>query len=390
MRYFYLTLLLLATLAYPFSFLSAMERTPQTLPEATVSAYSELESLLADYKSKAQKGGWPSFKPSTQKIEPGAIEPRIETIRTILTATGDYSASLADAISSDSPMHYDDKLVEAVKRFQLRHGLTDDGIIGKETQIALNTPIEKRIKQIEGTIARMREFTPDPSGRYLIVNLPEFVLRGFKENRPVMEMKVIVGTPKDHTPVFTKQMTYVSFNPHWGVPIRIAAEEMLPKILENPNFFAEQDFAVYELHTDGTRSEIDPATVDWASHGKDNFPYLLRQRPGKDNALGKIKFGLKNSNDIYMHDTSNPKLFAKEVRAFSHGCMRLEKPYEMAKFVFEGKENFTQEELDALYTGDESRIVTIPPLTVHVVYWTAWIGADGQPNFRKDIYGLDS
>lgn len=342
-----------------------------------------LESLLSRYQELEAAGGWPVFKPSAQKIEPGATDARLKTVRAILAIMGDLEDQ-----ESATPESYDAVLVAGIKRFQQRHGLAEDGILGKTTQEALAVPVGKRIRQIQGTLKRMADFRPDASGRYLVVNLPEFYLRGYKQGNVVMEMKVVVGTPKDPTPQFTKEMTYVSFNPHWGVPIRIAAEEMLPKIIENPNFFTEQDFAVYELTEEG-RKEIDPATVDWSQHNKDHFPYLLRQRPGKGNALGKIKFGLKNSNDVYMHDTSSPKFFLRDIRAFSHGCMRLEKPYEMARFVFDGKENFTQEKLDMLYNDSESRIVPIPSLTVHTVYWSAWEDADGKANFRKDIYGLD-
>jgi murein L,D-transpeptidase YcbB/YkuD len=384
MRYLYLLILTAAALAYPLSTLTAMERAPSGSP-----AYSELapmqalEALAADYRSLAQRGGWPAFKVTSQKIEPLATDSRIATVRDILTIMGDYKGS-----TPEQPAHYDAALVEAVQHFQRRHGLTDDGVIGRETQLALAVPVEKRLRQIEGTHKRMAEFTPDATGRYLVVNLPEFMLRGFDAGQQVLEMKVIIGTPKDRTPLFTKEMTYVSFNPHWGVPIRIAAEEMLPKILENPSFFAEQDYAVYELTAEG-RTEIDPATIDWANYGKEHFPFLLRQRPGKGNALGKIKFGLKNSNAIYMHDTSAPKLFARDVRAFSHGCMRLEKPYEMAKFAFAAHERMPPERLDALYHGEESRILTIPSIPVHTVYWSAWVDAEGKAHFRKDIYGLD-
>lgn len=391
MRYVYLTILVLASLAYPLTRLAAMERPPFSTAApaaahspATISA-AALEALLVQYQQKAATGGWPSFKATAKKIEPGDMSDRIPTIRAILVAMGD----LKDA-DAPTPDLYDETLVAAVKQFQLRHGLEDDGVLGKETQIALNTPVEKRIRQIEATLARLQEFTPDMSTRTIVVNLPEFMLRGYNGGQQVLEMKVIDGSPKNPTPLFTKQMTYVSFNPHWGVPIRIAAEEMLPKILENPEFFNEQNFEVFELTADGGRHAVDPSTVDWTQHNKDHFPYLLRQRPGKDNALGKIKFGLKDSNDIYMHDTSNPKLFAKDIRALSHGCMRLEKPYEMAQFVFEGKENFDKERLDSFYNGDESRIFTIPPVTVHTVYWTAWVDEKtGLAHFRKDIYNLD-
>ena len=382
-----LSLLVIASgLALSYGSPMAMEKAPASMPPIQSDAmhspaYQRLAVMLAQYQTLAEKGGWPTL-PSGPKIEPGATDDRIPILRDILYRMNDLKED-----DSDQPTLYDAVLLEAVEHFQLRHGLTEDGVIGKETLIALNTPVEKRITQIEATMKRLEEFSA-ADDRYILVNIPEYMLRAFSDGTLAAQMKVIVGTPKDRTPIFTKQMTYVSFNPHWGVPIRIAAQEMLPKIIENPEFFHEQDFALYEI-IDGERVEIDPITVDWTQYNKDHFPFLLRQRPGKGNALGKIKFGLKNSNDIYLHDTSNPKLFAKDIRALSHGCMRVEKPYELAQFVVTGKKNFTPEKLDKLYNGEESDMVSIPALPVYVVYWTAWANEDGTIHFRKDIYGMD-
>ncbi len=392
MRYLYAMILFAAALAYPVMALHAMGNTlsERNISDAVKSdEIARLEKLLNTYHTIAENGGWPIFKPSSQKIEVGAFEPRIEVIRDILAITGDLPTSLIGDVQSRSPLTYDEELAEGVKRFQYRHGLTDDGIIGRETQAALAVPVSKRIRQIEGTLARLQAFNPGAAEpRLIVVNIPEFMLRGYENGKEMIASKVVVGTPKDQTPQFTKSMTYVSFNPHWGVPIRIAAEEMLPKIMEDPEFFSKQDFAVYELTEDG-RHEIDPQLIDWSQYGKDHFPFLLRQRPGKGNALGKIKFGLKDSNAIYLHDTSAPKYFERDVRAFSHGCIRVEKPYELAKFVFAGHKKITPERMDELYQGDESRIITIGSIPVHTVYWSAWADEDGTAHFRKDVYGVD-
>ncbi|MCE2926172.1 MAG: L,D-transpeptidase family protein [Rickettsiales bacterium] len=387
MRYIYGLILFVAAMAYPVLAIHAMSSAPpdQAISESgRTSEITRLEKLLVKYRALEEKGGWPAFKVSQKKIEPGDSDPRIETLREMLSVMGDHTKT-----KPEDPMLYDESLVASVMGFQRRHGLTDDGVIGRETQLALSVPVSKRIRQIEGTIARIQAFTPDPAERRLIiVNIPEFMLHAYQDGKEVASMKVVVGTPKDQTPQFTRNMTYVSFNPHWGVPIRIAAEEMLPKIMEDPEFFTKQDFALYELTADG-RSEIQPETVDWSVYNKDHFPFLLRQRPGKGNALGKIKFGLKDSNAIYLHDTSAPKFFLRDVRAFSHGCIRVEKPYELAKFVFDGHEKITPERMETLYQGDESRIITIPAIPVHTVYWSAWADSEGTAHFRKDVYGLD-
>ena len=393
MRYLYAMILFAAALAYPVMALHAMGNpiAGQTVSNASKETEIErLEKLLSQYRSLETQGGWPAFTVGS-KIEPGDYDQRVETIREILTLMGDLKPD--DERKSDDeetpPPFYGEALVEAVKRFQHRHGLEADGVIGRETQNALSVPVSKRIRQIEGTLTRLQAFSPDPSEpRLIVVNIPEFMLRAYQDGKEMESMKVVVGTRKDQTPQFTRNMTYVSFNPHWGVPIRIAAEEMLPKIMEDPEFFTKQDFAVYELTEEG-RHEVDPASIDWSHYGKDHFPFLLRQRPGKGNALGKIKFGLKDSNAIYLHDTSAPKYFERDVRAFSHGCIRVEKPYELAKFVFGGHEKITPEHMDALYQGDESRIITIGSIPVHTVYFSAWADSEGTAHFRKDVYGLD-
>jgi L,D-transpeptidase YcbB len=358
--------------------------------------HKSLEALLKDYQKIAEKGGWPRFEigetirteipskpdepPNTQDVR----DPRIPTIRRILTIMGDYTYDQPREEDSDA---YDLGLRFAVKQFQRRHGLYDDGLIGKETQLAMNVPVEFRIQQIMATMDRIRN-APAASDRYVVVNVPEFMLRVYDKGNQVMDMKVVVGTPKDKTPLFSTTIAYVSFNPPWGVPTRIAVEEMLPKIIEYPDFLSDHNYVVYELTPEG-RFPVDPQLIDWPSLNKHNFPYLISQTPGDDNALGKVKFGLKNSDGIYMHDTAAKKFFGRDIRAYSHGCVRVEKPRELAHFVFEGMEKFTPERVDKFYDDTESKILRVEPLPVHFVYWTAWTDEKGRPHFRKDIYNHD-
>lgn len=389
MRIFIIICALLAVSTPAWAFLGFFTKAPESKPAleaplispAVAPAYGRLQTLLMEYQDKVDQGGWPNFRPG-EKIEPGKSDARIAAIRHILYAQGDLEED------GDSTL-YDPILEDAVKRFQLRHGLTDDGVIGKETQFALNVPAEKRLAQIKDTLERMQQFPQEAGDRYIIVNLPEFMLRAYENGDESVVMKTIIGTPKTPTPTFTKNLGYVSFNPHWGVPLKIAAQEMLPKILEDPNYLSANNYAVYEIAPDGSREEIAPETVDWASLSKNHFPYLLRQRPGVENALGKVKFGLLDSNDIYMHDTSAPRLFAKDIRTFSHGCIRVERPYELAQYVFRGKEEFNRERVETLYNDTESKIISVPHIPVHLVYWTAWVDNEGRANFRKDVYGLD-
>jgi murein L,D-transpeptidase YcbB/YkuD len=358
--------------------------------------YGALEDLLKDYQKIAEKGGWPSFEigetirteipsepnapPNTQDVR----DARIPTIRRILTIMGDYTYDEPREEDADA---YDLGLRFAVKQFQRRHGLYDDGLIGRETQAAMNVPVEFRIQQIMATMQRIQN-APAASDRYVVVNIPEFMLRVYDRGNEVLDMKVVVGTPKDKTPQFSTTISYVSFNPPWGVPTRIAVEEMLPKIIEYPDFLSDHNYVVYEITPEG-RVPVDPQTIDWPSLNKHNFPYLISQTPGDDNALGKIKFGLTKSDGIYMHDTAAKKFFGRDIRAYSHGCVRVEKPRELAHFVFEHMEKFTPERVDRFYDDTESKILRVEPLPVHFVYWTAWVGEKGRPQFRKDIYNHD-
>lgn len=365
-----------------------------------------LTGLLEQYKKIAAEGGWPRIaagnsikppeppkapKPNADGSEAPPVvptetrDPRIPQVRALLRQLGDFSDP--DPKAEDAEL-YDAALQQAVKRFQQRHGLEEDAAIGGQTLAAMNTSVETRIRQIEATLKRFAQ-APFASERYVVVNIPEYFLRVYQDAKQVESMKVVVGKPKNPTPRLDTVISYVSFNPTWGVPPRIAAEEMLPKILEYPEFLSDHNYKVYELTPDG-RFEVDAASIDWHSLSKSHFPYLLVQDAGDDNALGKIKFGLKNSDGIYMHDTSAKKFFGKDARALSHGCVRVEKPRELAHFVFAPMSKFTPEKVDALYNSDEQKIMPVTNLPVHFVYWTAWVDEQtGRPQFRKDIYNLD-
>ncbi len=385
---------------------AVMEQSVQQVDHPSV---AELNSLLTSYEALAAQGGWPtlpagpSIKPIEQKplkktpapaqVDTPAIlsevhDARIPTLRTILSIMGDYTLPepAADSKLAQSDI-YDPILQAAVKRFQLRHGLKDDGAIGEQTRLAMNTPVAYRIRQIKSTLRRIEQ-APAASQRYIVVNIPEYMLRIYEDGKQFEEMKVIVGIAKRPTPRFDTVINYISFNPTWGVPLKIAAEELLPKIIEYPDFLSDHHYQVYELTPDG-RVLVDAASVDWKSLSKNHFPYLLVQDAGDENALGKIKFGLKNSDGIYMHDTSTRQFFEKDMRSLSHGCVRVEKPRDLAHFVFKVMPKFTDERVDTLYDSDEPKIVGVKELPVHFVYWTAWVAPDGRPQFRKDIYSLD-
>ena len=340
--------------------------------------YLALKKSLQNYQDIAARGGWSGFMVGAV-IKPGASDARVENLRQILTLTQDLPTTQTPAANA---IVYDAKLVDAVKHFQLRHSIEPDGVVNMMTQQALSVPVAKRIEQIAMTLERMRWMPRDLGNRYVLVNVPAYRLRAVMGSDQ-LAMGVIVGKRDTQTPMFSKNITQVVFNPSWGVPQKIAMKEMLPKVQKNPNYLIN---AGYTVTSNG--QVLDPHSVDWSSVGSDNFTYAFRQNPGDGNALGKVKFTIPDSDNIYLHDTSQHQLFSKADRSMSHGCVRLSNPEAMTKFVL-SHEGWEGKKIETAYNGDVSRTVTITPLPVHLVYWTSWVDEKGAVHFQKDIYGKD-
>jgi murein L,D-transpeptidase YcbB/YkuD len=335
----------------------------------------QLQKLLKQYQEIAAGGGWPEWD-SGKELHAGMTDSRVPTLRLTLSIMGDYSGKYSATTASD---RYDDTLVEAVKRFQERHGLNVTGKLTKATQEALDIPVEKRISQIMNTLNRMHDETASYGPKYILVNLPAFTLYAVNNQQVATSMRVIVGSRQNHTPLFDNAINAVIFNPPWNVPARIARNEMIPKLRKNPSYFINAGFVVTQ---DG--QEVDPMTVDTSSGG-----FSFRQRSGNGNALGKIKFNIPDNDDIYLHSTSSPKLFTQEDRALSHGCVRLEKPRELAYFVLGGETGWDTDRIDSNYDSNTQRSVKVSTVPVHLVYWTAMVDSNGAAHFYHDVYNKD-
>ena len=337
--------------------------------------YAALKRALSDYRAIAAKGGWPSV-PLGESLKPGMADARVPLLRARLAVT-DGAEPGGDT--------YDDNLAAAVKWFQKRHGLEDDGIVGRNTVAALNVPVEERISEIVVAMERWR-WMPESLGRdHLIVNIAGFDLKHVDDGKVVDRMAVVVGKPYSRTPVFSDRVRYLEFNPYWNVPSEIAVKEELPRLRADParlaasGFEAVRDGVVYRL-TD----------IDWSRYGPDNFPFLLRQRPGPGNALGRVKFMFPNRFNVYLHDTPSRGAFAAQTRAFSHGCVRLSRPLDLAAEVLSGTAGWDRQRIDDVIAGGDRTIVNLArPLPVHITYLTAWVDK-GTPNFRNDIYEQDA
>ncbi|NIS47358.1 MAG: L,D-transpeptidase family protein [candidate division Zixibacteria bacterium] len=345
--------------------------------------YQLMKTALANYREIESQGKWPGI-PDGFKMQKGDQSERVALLRQRLMISGDL-----DSPASSEPDQFNDDLEQAVRRFQQRHGLDVDGTVGKETVAALNIPVEGRIRQIILNLERWRWLPQELGYRHIIVNIANFELDVFEQNQLTMTMRVIVGRSYRRTPVFSDKMTYLVFNPFWHVPPGIAVRDILPLARKDSLYLSKQKIKVFK-GWGGDAAEIDPKTIKWDSVSAKNFPYRFRQDPGPNNALGRVKFMFPNQFNVYLHDTPARELFQKTVRGFSSGCIRIEKPLELAEYVLRGDPKWGREQIIAASDKHLEQTVRLPePIPVHLLYWTAWVGEDGIIHFRKDIYGRD-
>jgi murein L,D-transpeptidase YcbB/YkuD len=346
-------------------------------------SYAKLKQALNAYRKIVIKGGWPAI-PEGPSLKIGFQDERIIPLRQRLILSGQL-----DPDDSLPTLTFDSALENAVKKFQKLHGLDIDGVVGPATLKALNASAEARARQIELNLERMRWIYRNLGQRYIIVNIADFTLDVVENNKKELSMKVVVGKPFWNTPVFSDQMIYIVLNPSWNVPHSIAVQETIPKIKKDPDYLAKHNMKILKGWSEDEEN-IDPNSIDWSSLDAREFTYRFRQEPGPLNPLGSIKFVFPNEFGVYLHDTQSKGLFAKSVRSFSHGCIRLEKPLDLAEYLFKDTPEWTTEKLQAaIETGEEQNIRLPEPVDIHILYLTAWVDDDGLLHFRDDIYGRD-
>ncbi|WP_424811930.1 L,D-transpeptidase family protein [Roseococcus sp. YIM B11640] len=353
-----------------------IDRASDSIPDAAV-----FKAGLAAARARAA-AGWPSFPVGGRTLEPGVTdEARVTALRERLVAT--------DAILAASPGSgpvYDESLQAAVKRFQAAVGTEPDGRIGISTMALLNRPPEATVNQIRVAMDMRRAAVQRGRDRRIEVNIPDYRLRVLEDGRTVMDMAVVVGRPARQTPMITTRVTSVQFNPPWGVPQRNAKEDLLPRFRRDPAAMSQRGFRVFQ-RVEGELMEIDPTTIDWRSINPDRFPYYIRQDAGDANSLGRLKFIMPNSDDIYMHDTPDRHYFRRADRAQSSGCVRLEKPMDFLTLMLDGM--WDRERVDRVLASRATSVVTLRrQLPVRLFYST--VTAEGSElRVRQDIYGLD-
>lgn len=344
-------------------------------------AYRRLREALANYRAMAES--WPLL-PDAPTLKLGASESDVTLLRRQLVLLGDLKQQ-GDAASADFDIDVD----AAVRRFQSRNGLKSDGAVGAQTRAALNVTPHARADQIALNLERLRWFPHPASGRYVIINAAGFALTAVADGKIAAKMPVIVGTSRRRTPVFSDQITAVTFNPTWTVPPKIAREEILPKIRRDPDYLAKQNMKVYS-GWDSDSCEVNPSDVDWKSIRPGALKHRFVQQPGAGNALGRIRFTIHNEFGIFLHDTPAKKLFGQEARAYSHGCIRVGDAVALAGFVFDGDPDWPRSAIEAAANGSATKVVELrTPIPLEVVYLTAWVEEDGTVQFRPDVYRRD-
>ena len=343
--------------------------------------YNNLKKALAEYRQIEEKGGWSRFNTILPKLEIGMCDPDVALLRNRLSIAQGY-------IEGDNNDKYlfDQSLHEQVMLFQLRNGLTADGVIGKATIEAMNIPVEERIALIEANLGRWRWLSDDLGARYIKVNIANFDLQIIEKDDMVFRTEAIVGIADRKTPVFSSIMTYMVLNPDWTIPPTILNIDIIPSVINNPDYLAKKDLKI--LRVDGT--EVNPSTIDWSNMAITGFPHSIHQESGPGNALGRVKFMFPNQYSVYIHDTPDHNLFGRTDRSFSSGCIRVNNSLDLAAWLMKDNPTWSAAQIkNVVDQGKERTINLANPIQVHILYLTAWAGDDGLVYFRKDIYNRD-
>jgi L,D-transpeptidase YcbB len=325
-------------------------------------AYGALKKELQRHYEIVKRGGWQPVQGSLKGLKPGSSSPIIAQLKRRLALSGDL-------VGGDTSSVFNDTLAMAMRNFQERMGYTASEKFTEQQLKDLNVPAQARLQQILINLERMRWLPQEPQGSLIVVNIPEFVLHIYENKQKVLDMNIVVGKEGHTTTSFNGDLNQVVFSPYWNVPPSIVKKEILPKLANNPGYLEGQNMEQVGMEGDLPK---------------------IRQRPGPDNSLGRVKFLFPNSLNIYFHDTNAKSLFSRDKRAFSHGCIRLAEPERMAEYLLRNNPEWTPSRIDeAMNSGEEKYVKLKKAVPVVITYYTAWVDEAGRLNFRDDIYAHD-
>ena len=336
--------------------------------------YGQLRTALAKLREVAAQGGWPLIADGPT-LKPGSHDPRVPVLRQRLQRVGHAVGDGADDL-------YDPVLEAALKQFQREQYLAADGHLGKATLAALNVPVAARIEQLRANLERARWLMHQLQGEFVVVDIAGYQVAYYKDSKPVWRSRVQVGKPYRSTPVFKSKITYLTLNPTWTVPPTILKNDILPKLRRNPGYLAANRIRVL----DGQGRELSPSRVNWANPRG----IVLRQDAGPGNSLGRLVIRFPNDYAVYMHDTPHQELFANQQRTYSSGCIRVERPRELAELLLDDPVQWNRAGIDrAIDTLQTQTVMLRKPVPLLLAYWTVDLREDGRVGFRPDVYRRD-
>ena len=339
--------------------------------------YSKLKEKLKLYRDIQKSGGFPIINLKEEFLARIESDSVLVAVKKRLFLSGDLKVE-------ENNILYTKTLADAISNFQQRVGLPENGQLNFKTIAELNKTVDFRIKQMLINLERLRWVPVEIENDYLLVNIPEYKLHVFENKKLIWEANVVVGKEAKQTTVFKGSISKLVLNPYWNIPKSIVADEILPKLKRNRNYLNQNDMEAVKGN-----KVLNSAAINWNDYKK-NLPFNIRQIPGAENSLGKMKFLFPNSYNIYLHDTPAKALFDRNKRDFSHGCIRVEDPKKLALYLLRNNKDWNSAKMNnVLQTNNETEIAIDPQIPVYITYFTAWVDSKGNLNFRNDIYNLD-
>ena len=352
------------------------DKVASNLPIFSPQTVSYIEQAIGTYQNIVAQGGWPVV-PDTKKLQLGVEDADVIALRKRLMVSGDLPAQ-----AGISPV-FDTYVDAAVKRFQARHGLPTDGVLGKYSYAAMNVSAPVRLGQLETNLARLRSMTEPLGYRYVMVNIPAAQIEAVENGRVVLRHTAIVGKIDRQTPILNSKINEIIINPYWNAPESIVRKDIIPLMRKDPTYLTKNSIRIL-----GPNGEVDPSTVDWST--EDAAKFRFRQDPGAINAMASVKINFPNSHAVYMHDTPQQSLFSKLMRFDSSGCVRVQNVRDLVTWLLKGTDGWTRQRFEqTIKTGESTPVQLTDPVPVHFTYVSAWSTGDRVVHFRDDIYALD-